>query len=148
MFLRRAILQAVGRWAYKLEHLLPGRITHKLAGVLLQFRRRPGGGAHATAAACSALALSFPLWLSIALRHLGRHRGVRHRDAVHGVVSADRAADRRRVGADTRRRGRVRGGGADRPDVVLRRAERSRGGRGAGAARVSLLPTIALGFLF
>jgi glycosyltransferase 2 family protein len=56
--------QAVGRWAYKLEHFLPGRITHALAATLLRFAeglavvrtpRRLG----------SALLLSFPLWISI-----------------------------------------------------------------------------------
>ena len=55
---------AVSRWAYKVEHLLPGRVTHALAGLLLKFAeglavvRTPRRLA-------AALALSFPMWLSI-----------------------------------------------------------------------------------
>lgn len=65
MFLAARDPQAVGRWAYKLEHLLPGRLAHKLAGLLLNFAeglavvRTPRRLA-------SVLLLSFPLWLSIA----------------------------------------------------------------------------------
>jgi uncharacterized protein (TIRG00374 family) len=29
--------EALGRWAFKLEHLLPGRVAHKLAGLLQSF---------------------------------------------------------------------------------------------------------------
>ncbi len=64
MFVAARDPEAAGRWAYKLEHLLPGRLTHKLAGVLLKFSeglavvRTPRRLA-------SALLWSFPLWLSI-----------------------------------------------------------------------------------
>ena len=64
MFVAARDPQAAGRWAYKLEHLLPGKLTHKLSGVLLKFVeglavvRTPKRLA-------SALFLSFPLWLSI-----------------------------------------------------------------------------------
>jgi uncharacterized protein (TIRG00374 family) len=64
MFIAARDPQAVGRWAYRLEHLLPGRLTHALAGGLLKFAeglavvRTPGR-------LLSALLLSFPLWLSI-----------------------------------------------------------------------------------
>src|SRR5687768_224218 len=64
MFIAARDPEAAGRWAYKLEHLLPGKLTHKLAGALLKFAeglavvrtpKRLG----------STLLLSFPLWLSI-----------------------------------------------------------------------------------
>ena len=64
MFVAARDPEAAGRWAYKLEHLLPGRLTHKLAGALLKFSaglavvRTPRRLA-------SALMWSFPLWLSI-----------------------------------------------------------------------------------
>jgi hypothetical protein len=64
MFVAARAPEAAGRWAYKLEHLLPGKLTHRLAGVLLRFAeglavvRTPKRLA-------SALLLSFPLWLSI-----------------------------------------------------------------------------------
>jgi glycosyltransferase 2 family protein len=65
MFFAAKDPQALGRWAYKAEHLLPGRLTHALAAVLLRFAeglavvRTPRRLA-------SALLLSFPTWLSIA----------------------------------------------------------------------------------
>ena len=37
MFVAARDPEAVGRWAYKLEHLLPGKLTHRLAGALLKF---------------------------------------------------------------------------------------------------------------
>ena len=64
MFVAARDPEAAGRWAYKLEHLLPGKLTHKLAGVLLSFAeglavvRTPKRFA-------LALGLSLPLWLSI-----------------------------------------------------------------------------------
>lgn len=66
MFVAARDPQAVGRWAYKLEHLLPGRLTHALAGGLLRFAE--GLAVVRTPRRLfSALLLSFPLWLSIAL---------------------------------------------------------------------------------
>jgi uncharacterized protein (TIRG00374 family) len=64
MFVAARDPAAVGRWAYKVEHLLPGKFTHKLAEILLRFAeglavvRTP----HRL---LSALLWSFPLWLSI-----------------------------------------------------------------------------------
>jgi len=64
MFVAARDPAAAGRWAYKLEHLLPGKFTHKLAGVLLKFAE--GLAVVRTPKRLSlALALSLPLWLSI-----------------------------------------------------------------------------------
>jgi uncharacterized protein (TIRG00374 family) len=66
MFVAAREPEAAGRWAYKLEHLLPGKVTHKLAGVLLKFAE--GLAVVRTPRRLSlALLLSFPLWLSIGL---------------------------------------------------------------------------------
>ena len=66
MFVAARDPEAVGRWAYKLEHLLPGKFTHKLAGALLKFA---GGLAvvRTPRRLALALVLSFPLWLAIGL---------------------------------------------------------------------------------
>ena len=64
MFVAARNPEAAGRWAYKLEHLLPGKFAHRLAGALSKFAeglavvRTPKRLA-------SALFLSVPLWLSI-----------------------------------------------------------------------------------
>jgi glycosyltransferase 2 family protein len=64
MFVAARDPAAAGRWAYKLEHLLPGKITHKLAQVLLKFSE--GLAVVRTPRRLAlALALSLPLWLSI-----------------------------------------------------------------------------------
>ena len=57
--------EALGRWAYKLEHVLPGHMTHTLAHLLESFAT---GLAivRAPARLFVALLLSVPLWLSIA----------------------------------------------------------------------------------
>ncbi|HTL00616.1 MAG TPA: lysylphosphatidylglycerol synthase transmembrane domain-containing protein [Vicinamibacterales bacterium] len=66
MFFAAKDPEAIGRWAYKLEHLLPGRFTHMLAEALQRFAeglavvRAPGR-------LLTALALSLPLWLCIAV---------------------------------------------------------------------------------
>ena len=66
MFFAARDPQAVGRWAYKVEHLLPGRLTHALAEVLLRFAE--GLAVVRTPRRLFwTLLLSFPLWLSIAL---------------------------------------------------------------------------------
>jgi uncharacterized protein (TIRG00374 family) len=58
--------EALGRWAFKLEHLLPGHMTHKLRALLQSF-------AEGLAVVRSplrlfvALAWSFPIWFAIAL---------------------------------------------------------------------------------
>ncbi len=66
MFFAARDPQAVGRWAYKLEHLLPGRLTHTLARGLLRFAEGLAV-VRTPRRLLSALLLSFPLWLSIAL---------------------------------------------------------------------------------
>ena len=58
--------EALGRWAFKLEHLLPGRMTHTLAGLLQSFAEGLAV-VRAPMRLLAGLALSFPLWLSIAL---------------------------------------------------------------------------------
>ena len=64
MFVAARDPAAAGRWAYKLEHLLPGKITHKLAQVVLKFSE--GLAVVRTPRRLAlALALSLPLWLSI-----------------------------------------------------------------------------------
>ena len=66
MFVAARDPEAVGRWAYKLEHLLPGKFTHRLAGALLRFAE--GLAVVRTPKRLAlALLLSFPLWLSIGL---------------------------------------------------------------------------------
>jgi uncharacterized protein (TIRG00374 family) len=57
---------AIGRWAYKLEHLLPGRLTHMLAEMLERFAEGLAV-VRAPIRLATALALSIPLWLCIAL---------------------------------------------------------------------------------
>ncbi len=64
MFVAARDPAAAGRWAYKLEHLLPGKLTHKLAQVLLKFSE--GLAVVRTPRRLAlALGLSLPLWLSI-----------------------------------------------------------------------------------
>jgi uncharacterized protein (TIRG00374 family) len=64
MFVAARDPAAAGRWAYKLEHLLPGKFTHKLAVILLKFAE--GLAVVRTPRRLAlALALSLPLWLSI-----------------------------------------------------------------------------------
>jgi uncharacterized protein (TIRG00374 family) len=57
---------ALGRWAYKVEHLLPGRLTHRLADALLKFAEGLAV-VRAPMRLLTALLLSFPLWIAIAL---------------------------------------------------------------------------------
>ena len=66
MFFAARDPQALGRWAYKLEHLLPGKLTHKLAGVLNSFAEGLAV-VRAPRRLAMALLLSVPLWLAIAL---------------------------------------------------------------------------------
>ena len=58
--------EALGGWAFKLEHLLPGRVTHKLAGLLQSFAEGLAV-VRAPLRLLVALVISFPLWFSIAL---------------------------------------------------------------------------------
>jgi hypothetical protein len=66
MFFAARDPRAVGRWAYKVEHLLPGRITHALATGLLKFAEGLAV-VRTPRRLLSAVLLSFPMWLSIAL---------------------------------------------------------------------------------
>lgn len=66
MFFAAQDPRAVGRWAYKVEHLLPGRITHALATGLLKFAEGLAV-VRTPRRLLSAVLLSFPMWLSIAL---------------------------------------------------------------------------------
>jgi uncharacterized protein (TIRG00374 family) len=66
MFFAARDPQALGRWAYKLEHLLPGKLTHKLAGLLHSFAEGLAV-VRAPKRLAVALLLSVPLWLAIAL---------------------------------------------------------------------------------
>jgi uncharacterized protein (TIRG00374 family) len=64
MFVAARDPEAAGRWAFKVEHLLPGKMAHKLAGALLKFAE--GLAVVRTPRRLAlALALSLPLWLSI-----------------------------------------------------------------------------------
>jgi uncharacterized protein (TIRG00374 family) len=66
MFFAARDPQALGRWAYKVEHLLPGKLTHKLAGLLRSFAEGLAV-VRAPKRLFVALMLSVPLWLAIAL---------------------------------------------------------------------------------
>ena len=66
MFFAARDPQALGRWAYKIEHLLPGRLAHKLAGLLHSFAEGLAV-VRAPRRLFMALLLSVPMWLAIAL---------------------------------------------------------------------------------
>ena len=66
MFFAARDPQAVGRWAYKVEHLLPGRFTHALASALLKFAEGLAV-VRTPRRLLSAMLWSLPMWLSIAL---------------------------------------------------------------------------------
>ena len=66
MFFAAKDPEAIGRWAYKLEHLLPGRLTHMLAEALQRFAEGLAV-VRAPMRLLTALALSVPLWLCIAV---------------------------------------------------------------------------------
>jgi uncharacterized protein (TIRG00374 family) len=66
MFFAAKDPQAIGRWAFKLEHLLPGRFTHMLAEILQRFAEGLAV-VRSPMRLMTALALSLPLWLCIAV---------------------------------------------------------------------------------
>src|SRR5205085_67491 len=66
MFFAARDPRALGRWAYKLEHLLPGKLTHTLAGLLHSFAEGLAV-VRAPKRLAVALMLSVPLWMAIAL---------------------------------------------------------------------------------
>jgi uncharacterized protein (TIRG00374 family) len=139
--------QAVGRWAYKLEHLLPGRMTHALAATLLSFAeglavvRTPRRLA-------SALLLSFPLWVSIGwgiwavIRAFGIDMPFTGSFLLIALLV---------VGVSVPTPGGV-GGFEAAVQIGLTSFYGVPNDRAVGAALVlhlvSLLPTVALGFLF
>lgn len=64
MFVAARDPEAAGRWAYKLEHLLPGRLTHALARGLLRFAEGLAV-VRTPRRLLLTLLLSFPLWLAV-----------------------------------------------------------------------------------
>jgi len=147
MFVAARDPEAVGRWAYKLEHLLPGRFTHALARGLLRFAeglavvRTPGRLA-------SALLLSFPLWLSIGagIWAVTRAFGIEMPFTGSFLVIALLV-----VGVSVPTPGGV-GGFEAAVQIGLTSFYGVQNDRAVGAALVlhlvSLLPVVALGFLF
>jgi uncharacterized membrane protein YbhN (UPF0104 family) len=66
LFLAAGHPEALGRWAFKLEHLLPGHMTHKL-GALLQSFAEGLAIVRSPIRLFVALVWSFPVWFAIAL---------------------------------------------------------------------------------
>jgi uncharacterized membrane protein YbhN (UPF0104 family) len=66
MFFAAKDPEAIGRWAFKLEHWLPGRVTRVVAELLQRFVEGLAV-VRAPVRLLMALALSVPLWLSIAV---------------------------------------------------------------------------------
>lgn len=147
MFVAARDPEAAGRWAYKLEHLLPGKFTHKLAGALLKFAE--GLAVVRTPSRLAlALALSFPLWLSIGfgIWAVTRAFGIDMPFTGSFLLIAMLV-----VGVSVPTPGGV-GGFEAAVQIGLTSFYAVPNDRAVGAAlvlhAVSLLPTIALGFLF
>jgi uncharacterized protein (TIRG00374 family) len=147
MFVAARDPEAVGRWAYKLEHLLPGTLAHKLAMVLLKFAE--GLAVVRTPRRLAlALLLSFPLWLSIGLgiwavtRAFGIHMPYTGSFLLIALLI---------VGVSVPTPGGV-GGFEAAVQIGLTSFYAVPNDRAVGTAlvlhAVSLLPTIVLGFLF
>jgi len=66
MFFAAKDPQALGRWAFKLERLLPGQFTHVLAEILQKFAEGLAV-VRAPSRLLVAIVLSIPVWLTIAL---------------------------------------------------------------------------------
>ena len=94
----------LGRAMARLERVAPSALAALIASVVREIRRRVSGRSGGRRGCWSRWRWSFPLWLSIALGHLGGGGGVQHRRAVHGHVPADGAPGGRRRGADARAR--------------------------------------------
>jgi uncharacterized protein (TIRG00374 family) len=147
MFFAARDPQAVGRWAYKLEHLLPGRLTHALAGGLLKFAEGLAV-VRTPVRLASALLLSFPLWLSIGL-------SIWAVTEAFGIVMPFTGSflliALLVVGVSVPTPGSV-GGFEAAVQIGLTSFYAVPNDRAVGAALVlhvvSLLPTVALGFLF
>ena len=147
MFVAARDPAAAGRWAYKLEHLLPGKLTHRLAGVLLRFSE--GLAVVRTPRRLAlALSLSFPLWLSIGL---GIWAVTRAFGIVMPFTGSFLLIALLIVGVSVPTPGGV-GGFEAAVQIGLTSFYAVPNDRAVGAAlvlhAVSLLPTIVLGFLF
>ena len=147
MFFAARDPKALGRWAYKLEHVLPGRIAHKLAGLLRSFAEGLAV-VRAPVRLLIALALSVPLWLAIALGVwavvLGFHVGIPFTGSF--LLLALLA-----VGVSVPTPGGV-GGFEAAIRIGLTSFYQVSNDTAVGAAlvlhAVSILPTVVLGFLF
>jgi uncharacterized protein (TIRG00374 family) len=147
MFFAARDPHALGRWAYKAEHLLPGRLAHTLAGLLRSFAQ---GLAivRAPRRLIIALVLSVPLWLVIALGVwtviLGFHIDLPFTGSF--LLLALLA-----VGVSVPTPGGV-GGFEAAIQIGLTSFYRVPNDTAVGAAlvlhAVAMLPTVALGFLF
>jgi uncharacterized protein (TIRG00374 family) len=147
MFVAARDPAAAGRWAYKLEHVFPGRLTHKMAEVLLKFAeglavvRTPRRFA-------AALALSLPLWLAIGwgIWAITRAFGIDMPYTGSFLLIALLV-----VGVSVPTPGGV-GGFEAAVQIGLTSFYRVANDRAVGAALVlhaaSLLPTVVLGFVF
>ncbi len=147
MFVAARDPEAAGRWAYKLEHLLPGKLTHRLAVVLLRFAE--GLAVVRTPKRLAlALALSLPLWLSIGW-------GIWSVTSAFGIdlpfTSSFLIIALLVVGVSVPTPGGV-GGFEAAAQIGLSSFYHVPNDRAVGAAlvlhAVSLLPTIVLGFVF
>jgi uncharacterized membrane protein YbhN (UPF0104 family) len=147
MFVAARDPAAMGRWAYKVEHLLPGKVTHKLAEALLRF----GEGlavVRTPRRLALALALSFPLWLTIGLGIWAATRAFGIDMPFTGTFLLIALLI---VGVSVPTPGNV-GGFEAAVQIGLTSFYGVPNDRAVGAAlvlhAVSLLPTIVLGFLF
>jgi hypothetical protein len=147
MFFAARDAEALARWAHKLEGLLPGRLTHKLAGALLKF----GGGlavVRTPGRLLAALLLSFPLWLSIGLGIWAVTEAFGIELPFSGTFLLIALLV---VGVSVPTPGGV-GGFEAAMQIGLTSFYSVPNDRAVGAAlvlhAVSLLPTVALGFLF
>jgi uncharacterized protein (TIRG00374 family) len=147
MFVAARDPAAAGRWAYKLEHLLPGKFTHKLAAILLKFAE--GLAVVRTPKRLAlALAWSLPLWLSIGagIWCVTRAFGIEIPYTASFLLIALLV-----VGVSVPTPGGV-GGFEAAVQIGLTSFYHVANDRAVGAAlvlhAVSLLPTVVLGFLF
>ncbi len=147
MFVAARDPDAASRWAYRLEDLLPGRLTHKLAGALLKFAEGLAV-VRTPKRLVLALSLSFPLLLSIGLGiwAVTRAFGIEMPFTGSFLLIALLI-----VGVSVPTPGGV-GGFEAAVQIGLTSFYGVPNDRAVGAAlvlhAVSLLPTIVLGFLF
>jgi uncharacterized protein (TIRG00374 family) len=148
MFFAARDPKALGRWAYKLEHLLPGKLAHKLAELLHSFAE---GLAiiRAPRRLFVALLLSVPVWIAIAIGVWTVVLGF-HIDAVPFTGSFLLLA-LLAVGVSVPTPGGV-GGFEAAVQIGLTKFYQVSNDTAVGAAlaihATSLVPTVVLGFLF